>query len=348
MTWAYPDSLFYAASLLRGEVPFSEISQDVYGLKAILYQWDAYLPLDKALPEINENWNMPTTHPPTAFLFTSPIVFLSNSKGATVWAWMSIIFLILSLRFHDFNWMETLIFTLISFLWLPTMGSLGQLTPIWSLCLSLAFYFRERNIFLAGVFVALAAMTKFLPALLIIPFIFKRKWMAVLSYSLTWIFAVIILLVISPDIFSQYFHANLVASPYFINKSGGFLFSLFTNYGFLGLVTAVGFMLLIIAFNAKEIFISSEITPKVWFIFSFFAIALLPIAWGYSYYPLYPTLIWLSRMKKPVKVFGIASLISFSILPVVGMILLGMGLLWPDTFSIKHKKKLPDLIEKNL
>lgn len=338
MTWAYPDSQFYAASLLRGEVPFSEISQDVYGLKALFNRWDAYLPLNKALPEINENWNLPTTHPPTAFFFASPIVFFSNANGATIWAWGSIVFLILSLRLYDFNWKETLIFTFLSFLWLPTMGSLGQLTPIWLLGLSLAFYFRERNIFLAGVFVALAAMTKFLPVLLIIPFILKKKWTAIFSFLLTWVFATIILLVLSPDIFSQYFHANLMASPYFINKSGGLLFSLFTNYGYLGLFMATGFVLLIISTNWKEIFDSAEITPKTWFIFSYYAIALLPIAWGYSYYPLYPALIWLSKIKKPVRVFGIASLVSFSILPVVGMFLLGLGLAWPESFSLKLTK----------
>ena len=338
MTWAYPDSQFYAATLLRGDASFSEISQDAYGFRAMIFRWNAYLPLDLALPNIHENWTLPTTHPPTAFLFASPIAFLSDSNGATAWAWLCLLSIVASLKLHSFNWIETILFTLLSFLWLPTIGSLGQLTPIWLLGLSLAYYFRERNPCLAGIFIAIASMTKFLPAVLIILFILKRKWAGLYSFLLVWCTTLIFIYLLSPDIFNQYMMANITASPYFIAKSGGFIFSSYKMYGLIGLSFSIGFLMLIILSNWKEFQKSKEISPKSWMIFSFVAIALLPIAWGYSYFPLYPGMLIISKIKQPVRIFGIAGLVFSSIIPVVGMIIYGLGFAWPEFVQLAYTK----------
>ncbi len=333
MTWAYPDSQFYAATLLRGDVQFSEIAQDAYGFRAMLFRWNAYRPLDQALTNIHENWTLPTTHPPTAFFFAAPVAFLSDAEAATIWAWLSLLALLVSLRLHGFSWRETIPFILLSFLWLPTMGSLGQLTPIWLLGLSLAYSYRERNPLLCGIFIALASMTKFLPALLLLPLLIRRKWAGLVSFLLAWGIAFLILFLLSPDILNQYFQANHLASPYFFLQSGGFIFSAYLKYGLLGLAIVLIFLLFILINNWREIHHSKEITAKTWMIFSFLAVALLPICWGYSYFPLYPGLLLLSKEKKPARIFGIAGLVFTSIIPTTGMVFYGLGLAWPNTLK---------------
>lgn len=334
MTWVYPDSQFYAATLLRGDSQFSEIAQDAYGFRAMLHRWNAYLPLNKAMPNVPENWNLPTTHPPTAFLFAVPVAFLSDAKAATVWAWICLAALFASLRLHGFNWVETILFTLLSILWLPTMGSLGQLTPIWLLGLSLGYYFRERKPFLAGVFIALASMTKFFPALLIVPFIIKRKWTALYSFILVWIISILFIYILSPDIFVQYFQANKTTSPFFVKVSANFIYASFRTYGVIGLIPPLAILLLILMSNWKDLYFSKEVSTKTWFIFSLLAVALFPIIWGYSYFPLYPGMLMLSRENRPARIFGITGLIfSSSPIPVIGMLLYGFGLTWPASLS---------------
>jgi hypothetical protein len=333
MTWAYPDSQFYAATLLRGDAQFSEIAQDAYGFRAMIFRLNAYLPLDQALTNIHENWDLPTTHPPTAFFFAAPVAFLSDAGAATVWAWFSLLALLFSLRLHEFSWREAILFTLLSLLWLPTMGSLGQLTPIWLLSLSLAYYYRERNSMLCGIFIALASMTKFLPALLLFPLMIKRKWAGLTSFLLAWGIALLILFLHSPNIFNQYFQANLIASPYFLVKSGGFLLSAYFKFGLIGFTIVLVFLLLIILNNWREILHSKDITAKTWMIFSFLAVALLPICWGYSYFPLYPGLLLLSKEKKPARIFGVTGLIFTSIIPTAGMVFFGLGLAWPNNIE---------------
>jgi hypothetical protein len=343
VTWYYPDSQFYAATLLRGDAQFSEIAQDAYGFRAMLHRWNAYLPLNVALPNIHENWNLPTTHPPTAFLFAAPVAFFSDAIAATVWAWICLAALFASLKLHGFTWIETTIFSLLSLLWLPTIGSLGQLTPIWLLGLSLGYFFRERNPFLAGVFIAFASMTKFFPALLLIPFIIKRKWAALYAFILVWFFSLLFIYFLSPDIFYQYFQANMTASPHFVKVSANFIYASFRTYGLIGLIPPLAIIVFILLSNWRDLITAKEISTKTWMVFSLLAVALFPIIWGYSYFPLYPGMLMQSKQKQPSRIFGIAGLIfSSSPIPVIGMLLFGLGLTWPasvtQTFRFKRVK----------
>lgn len=352
MTWVYPDSQFYAATLLRGDAQFSEIAQDAYGFRAMLNRWNAYLPLSLALPNIHENWNLPTTHPPTAFLFAAPVAFFSDAVAATIWAWICLAALYASLRLHGFNWVESILFTLLSLLWLPTIGSLGQLTPIWLLGLSLGYFFRDRNPSLAGVFIALASMTKFFPALLIIPFLIKRKLAAFYSFILVWTISLIFIFILSPDIFNQYFQANITASPHFVKVSANFIYASFRTYGVIGLLPPLAILLLIFLSNWKDLYRSKDLSTKSWMVFSLMAVALFPVIWGYSYFPLYPGMIMLSKEKRPARIFGIMGLIfSSSPIPAIGMVLYGLGLAWPTSIikvlNLKCvKRNRPDKVEE--
>jgi len=352
MTWNYPDSQYYAATLLRGDSQFSEIAQDAYGFRAMLDRGNAYLPLNEAMPNVPENWNLPTTHPPTAFLFAAPVAFLSDAKAATVWAWICLAGLCASLRLHGFNWIETILFTVLSIIWLPTLGSLGQLTPIWLLGLSLGYYFRERNPILTGIFIALASMTKFFPALLIVPFIIKRKWTAFYSFFLVWIIAILFIYILSPDIFVQYFQANKTTSPFFVKVSANFIYASFRTYGVIGLIPPFSILLLFFLSNWKDLISAKEVSTKTWMVFSLLAVALFPIIWGYSYFPLYPGMLMQSKEKRPARLFGITGLIfSSSPMPVIGMLLYGLGLAWPASItkglSFKQdKSNQPDRLEE--
>jgi hypothetical protein len=333
MNYEYPGAQFYAATLLRGGAAFSEISQDAYGFRAMVARGNAYLPLTVALPEIHENWFMPTTHPPTAFLLAGPVAFLSDSTAAAVWAWLSLAAILASLKLNGFHWIETFLYTALSLAWLPTIGSLGQLTPIWLLGLSLAYVFRERNPRLAGVLIGIASLTKYLPALLLIPFLFKRKWSVLVTFILTWVIALAIIYILSPDAIPQYIQANLVASPFMVAQTGGFLLSAYHSYGALGLGLAAGFLLLILHNHWQEFQQSPDISCQTWMIFSYLAVALLPITWRYSYFPLLPGMLLLAKEQRPARIFGICGLIFSSFVPLGGFILYGIGLAWPKSMS---------------
>ena len=69
--WSYPDVILSVPNHVRGNFPVTEIAQDIYGFRALIFDLDPYAILNDVMPILGTEWQnkSPTTHPPTAFLF---------------------------------------------------------------------------------------------------------------------------------------------------------------------------------------------------------------------------------------------------------------------------------------
>ncbi len=183
-----------------------------------------------------------------------------------------------------------------------------QLTVVWLLGLALAWRFRHRHL-VAGVCIGVAALTKLLPAIALVPFIRKRQWGALVGFGLVWFGAVAILLLLNADVFSAYFFANRETSLEQIAHldNGALLpFGVHTA-GFAGLAAGAALVVLVTFLALRR----PASSPEVWALWTWLSVALLPIAWTYSLLPLFPYLLRTVRRSGPVPaVLAIGALLA--------------------------------------
>jgi hypothetical protein len=297
-----PYQINYAFSLLTGQSTAADIGQDFYGFRALILHLDPYPPLVDALKVIGVEWDIQnaSTHPPTSYLLVAPVAFLPYPMAAAIWGWLMLAAILVSLRMYGLSWRWAALVTLLSTFWSPASFSLSQLTPLWLLGLAIAYRKRDHP-FIAGIWIGFASLTKFLPAILLVPFLLRRKWSALAGFALVWFLALGILFVISPDAISRYFEVNQTNSLTTIERldNGAMLPTLFRLANWPGLLLGIAFLGGIAYLGRKD-----------WFTFEYLAVALLPIAWIYSVLPLLPGIL---RGRKQIPIL-LAFLIS-AILP---------------------------------
>lgn len=306
---SYPDDASYLsvprylASLLRGEIYNTDLGQEYFGFRALLTHQDAY-------PVIVTGRS---THPPTAFLFAAPIAPFPWSIAPILWALLSLVVICISLVLMDFPLIFAVSATLLLAFWTPVTFSLSQITPFWLLGACLAYRERNRNAFLAGVWIGVASLTKFFPALLLAPFLIRRKWSALAGFILAWIAGLAVVFILSPSAIARYIEVNLSRSPQVIEYSNNasFFINCYKMFGIPG-VALVSAVLGVIFYLNRDLFIKGEITRESWNFFSFLSVILLPIAWPYSLLPLLPGMLDRALSKDPSRLFAIfAFLIPF-------------------------------------
>ena len=87
--------------------------------------------------------------------------------------------------------------------------SLSQLTPIWLMSLCIASYrYRNTNTFVCGIWIAIASLTKLMPAMLLFLFLVRKKWGAVAGFGLVCLVTILILLILQPACMSRYVEVN--------------------------------------------------------------------------------------------------------------------------------------------
>jgi len=301
-----PDPISTSILTLSGKAQYSDIAQDFYGSRALILRLDPYPPLNEAFKTLGIIWDVAheSTHPPTDYLLTIPVAFLPWPIASALWGWLMVAAIIFSLCLYGFSWRWAIIITIISLIWSPVSFSLGQLTPIWLLGLALANHNRE-NPFMAGIWIAFAALTKFLPAILLIPFLLRRKWSALISFIAIWLIALGLITILHPEAILRYLEINSSNSFDMITRldNGALLPSLarFTNWP--GVVVGMIFLALVGWYGRDN-----------WHTWEFLAVALLPIAWIYSLLPLLPGLIQKRKNK-----FLVLSLILSVITPPFGI-----------------------------
>lgn len=320
-SWVYYDTIKYGSATLKGEIPFSDFVQEVVGFRALYNKSDPYPVLGPELKKsLGIEWGVVhgSTHPPTSFLLAAPVAFFSWPVASAIWAWLMACLIVLSFHFYGLPWRLSLGLMPLVLLWPPASASLGQTTIVWMFGLSMAYYFRERRLFWSGASIGLASLTKYFPGLVIIIFLLKRKWAAVLGFALVWVFALSLITLMNPATIPRYIEEQFVTKRiYDANPDAVPLTTtavtmrrtdntapLVVSYrygGLIGLILMILFFA-IIFFTNRRYFFEWKTYPstRLWMLLGYFSVACLPIFWIYSLMPLLPLIAFFLFERKIV------------------------------------------------
>jgi len=292
-----------AAAQLRGSGPPVDLVQDYVGARDVARGRDAYPVLTSAYASVGLTWPAAhrSTHPPTAFLLVLPVAWLSWKAAAAVWMVLMLGALAGAYRALGAAPGAAIALAPLSLVWPPGGWSMGQLTPVWLLGLALAWRLRDRPGH-AGAAIALASLTKLLPALLLLPFLVLRRWSVLRGFALVWGIAVAALLILDTGTIGRYLTILRTASREQAarGENSALLWALAHNYGAAGVAVGVVLIAAVIVLALRRIRHRDELDRLSWDSFGWAAVALLPIAWIYSLLPLLPTLARLVRRGGPV------------------------------------------------
>ncbi|HKC62864.1 MAG TPA: glycosyltransferase 87 family protein [Pyrinomonadaceae bacterium] len=319
--WVYYDTIKYGSATLKGQIPFSDFVQEVVGFRALYNRTDPYPVLGPELKKsLDIDWGVVhgSTHPPTSFLLAAPVAFFSWPVASAIWAWLMLCLMVLSFRFYGLTWRLSLGLMPLTLLWPPASASLGQTTIVWMFGLSVAYYFRERRLFWSGASIGLASLTKYFPGLVIIIFLLKRKWAAILGFVLVWVLALSLITLMNPATLPRYFEEQFVTKRVYDANPDAVPMTttsvtmrrtdntapLVVSYRYGGL-TGLIFLILffsIITFTNRRYFYGWKTSPsmRLWMLLCYFAVACLPIFWIYSLMPLLPVVAFFLFERKIV------------------------------------------------
>src|ERR687887_2572239 len=127
----------------------------------------------------------------------------------------------------------------LTLVWPPGGWSMGQLTPLWLLGLALAWRLRDRPA-PAGAAIALASLTKLLPALSLLPFLLLRRWSVLRGFAIVWGAAVALLLALDAGAIGRYVTILRTASREQAarGENSALLWAAEHNYGAAGVAVA--------------------------------------------------------------------------------------------------------------
>lgn len=329
----YVDGLRAVSGVLRAEFVYTDIATDILGFRAIAKDTDPYLPLTTYFLPEGFVWELPTasTHPPSAHLLTAPVAFLPLPVAVSAWSWLMLCLLGASYYLLGLTPKAAIGLACLSLLWPPVMTSLAQLTIIWLFGVVVAIRVGRR---FGGVALALAAMTKLAPALLILPFLIKRQWSTVAAFAATSMVALGLLLALSPSVVWRYVEVNRTNMVTVADRADNAspIVSATRAGGRIGGAAVVLFALTLIAMAVKR-----DLTEAILLV-NYAIVLLLPIAWIYSPCVLIPMFVWFLKAGPSWRAgLTVVSIYALSIGPLFGgaaalpialaMVLPGVGFL---------------------
>ena len=287
-----------AAAQLRGSGPPVDLVQDYVGARDVVHGRDAYPVLTRAYASVGLEWPAPhrSTHPPTAFLLALPVAWLGWKAAAAVW--MVLMLAALAGAYWALGAAPGAAVALapLTLAWPPGGWSMGQLTPLWLLGLALAWRLRDRPA-PAGAAIALASLTKLLPALSLLPFLLLRRWSVLRGFALVWGAAVAALLALDAGVIGRYVTIVRTVSREQAERgeNSALLWAAAHNYGAAGVAAAIVLVVAVLVRGLLRIRRARELDRLSWDGVGWLGVALLPIAWIYSLLPLLPALARLVR-----------------------------------------------------
>src|ERR671930_1313389 len=287
-----------AAAQLRGSGPPVDLVQDYAGARDVARGREAYPVLTRAYASVGLKWpaGHRSTHPPTAFLLVLPVAWLPWKAAAT--AWMVLMLAALAAAYWALGAPPALGAALapLTLAWPPGGWSTGQLTPLWLLGLALAWRLRDRPA-PAGAAIALASLTKLLPALSLLPFLLMRRFAVLRGFALVWGAAVAALLLLDTGVIGRYVTVARTASREQAarGENSALLWAADHNYGAAGVAAAVVLVAAVLVRALRRLRRLGEIDRLSWDGVGWASVALLPIAWIYWLLPLLPALARLVR-----------------------------------------------------
>ncbi|TML64605.1 MAG: DUF2029 domain-containing protein [Actinobacteria bacterium] len=287
-----------AAAQLRGSGPPVDLVQDYAGARDVARGREAYPVLTRAYASVGLEWpaGHRSTHPPTAFLLVLPVACLSWKAAAAVWMVLMLAALAGAYWALGATLGSAVALAPLTLVWPPGGWSMGQLTPLWLLGLALAWRLRDRPAS-AGAAIALASLTKLLPALSLLPFLLLRRWSVLRGFAIVWGAAVAVLLLLDAGVIGRYVTILRTASREQAERgeNSAPLWAAHHNYGAAGVAVAVVLVAAVFVRAVRRVRQRGEIDRLSWDGVGWVGVALLPIAWIYSLLPLLPALARLVR-----------------------------------------------------
>ena len=287
-----------AAALLRGDGPPVDLVQDYEGARSLVRGGDSYEVLTRAYAQVGLRWPAEhrSTHPPTAFLLVLPVSWLSWRAASAVWAALMLAAIAASWWALGARWELAAALAPPTLLWPPAAWSLGQLTPLWLLGLALAWRWRGLPA-RAGAATALAALTKLLPALALVPFLVLRRLRVVVGFAVVAGGALLVLLALRPGVVSRYVSVVRATGDDQAarGENSSLLWAFDHRFGAAGVAVAVVLVLVVLARSIVRLRGRELLDEWSWWAWGWAGVALLPIAWVYSQLPLLPALAYCAR-----------------------------------------------------
>jgi hypothetical protein len=340
---SFIDLLGEVKLVLTGRIPYSDVAQDIVGWRALVTGQPAYPILAYGFREIGIQWNVwhASTHPPTAFLLVSPVAMLPWAQASMAWAWLMIGLLYASFRLLKVSWKLALGLTLLSLLWPPIITSLGQLTIIWLFGTALGYACLRKYPIGCGIGIGVASLPKFLPGLFVLLFLAEPRRKGWLGFGLVWSVALAALGLLSTTCLDEYYWVNQsnTVAMMLRRDNSGMIVAVRNSVGWVGVVCVAAWLAALVWRYRKDFWRQGDIVAaeRLWVLFSYLSVALLPIAWPYSRVPLILALVYMVRSRHRgaiiLAIMAVAIPVFFpvwgakSIAPLVGMdLLVGLGL----------------------
>jgi hypothetical protein len=301
--WVYSDTIKYGATTLKGEMPFSDFAAMVVGFRALYHRTDPYPRLSEAFKDLGIDWPVGhgSNHPPTSYLLAAPVALMPWPAASAVWAWLMLGLIVFSFRFYGLSWKMSLGLMPFTMLWPPASASLGQVTIVWMFGIAMAYYFRKHRQFWSGASLGLASLSKYMPGLLVIIYLVKRKWKAVLGFISVWVFSLSLVSILNPVSVPRYFEENRTTTFALMQRTDNSAPLIVSHryWGAAGIILLLLFFALVVFANRRYVYEwKSYPTTRIWMLLSYFAVACLPIFWIYSLMPLLPVLCYLIFQRK--------------------------------------------------
>jgi hypothetical protein len=282
--WFQGFEVFHA---LLAQARPTDLLQDYGGARALLFGGNAYEPTgalaQRYVTVSYTSLSYVSTHPPTAFLLLLPIAAFPLGVASAIWVLLMLGGLVACVRICGAPWHVAALLGPLLVLIPPLAEGVNQLAVAVLVLVFLAYRLRERP-FMAGVLIGLASLAKYLPALLLVPFVTRRQWSAVVGFALTWVCGLTAIVLLNTDALPAYLSSGQVESATWIAEpSNGAFLVVALRYGMVATVLAVALVLWILWCEARDRSADSRLRWARW---NWLAVALLPITWSFSVLPL--------------------------------------------------------------
>jgi hypothetical protein len=283
-----------AAAQLRGEGPPIDLVQDYVGARKLVLGGDPYLRLTQAFASVGITWRADhrSTHPPTAFVLVLPVAWLPWKAAAAAWAVLMLMAIAGAWWALGLSPELAAALAPLTLLWPPAAWSLGQLTPLWLLGLALAWRFRAHPA-AAGAAIALASLTKLLPALSLLPFLVSTGRRVLSGFVAGWAVVLAFLLLLRSSALDRYLDVARSAARVQAGRgeNSALLWASGHNFGVTGVAAAILLVAAVLVVSFRRLWGAGRIDRWSWDAWTWAGVALLPIAWIYSLLPLLPVLV---------------------------------------------------------
>lgn len=256
------------------------------------------------------------------------MALLPWQTASTLWAYAMVAALAVSLRWLGLSWKVSGALTPFLLFWPPASLSLGQLTIPW-LFFTAAAYRMRRHPWGSGAAIGLAFSIKYFPGLLLVPFVFQRRWKVIAAFLAASAALVGAVCLLSPAAFARYLAVNPANTAYNINRfdNGAVFTTMLHTVGIPGLVFLGLFFGWIVYANRRTLGQDPTVHGDPWLLWTYFSVALLPISWNYALLPLLPLVIWSVRRRRLLpSLLCVVGVILSSCLPYGGIAPVWQGL----------------------